>query len=388
MKVFFSTIEFDIVCNHEVMSFVSDLCGAAQRLQRVWDNVLGTHDPELYNHLNMNFVLPTTFGTNWTKLLFSRQFKGYVLVWDAVIASGFALVDFLVVAMVRQTEHLYDTYVCKRIELQLIAIRRVLLAGDSNLCNQLLVSKYPDSVDVRYVISLALHIHEPLKYNRPGGSSFKVGTMWMQDVTSRKGRAAGPGGSRRENGNSMSSSGNGAVADPYSISANRIPRGGVITNVHSETKMVNVGDRKAPSGAEVAVSNNGLPVYVVSSTPDNGFEVLGRELPQSSASASDRMRLRLLRDQRQEFLANADSWVGKLSAVSRILEGREPNVGQARRCVAEVRDLIRDVVNTARNDDEEEEDDEELESRVPDRLRLDASVAYDVLDEWETSQMQ
>merc|ERR1719229_1276352 len=243
-----------------------DLCGAAQRLQRVWDNVLGTHDPELYNHLNMNFVLPTTFGTNWTKLLFSRQFKGYVLVWDAVIASGFALVDFLVVAM-------------------LIAIRRVLLAGDSNLCNQLLVSKYPDSVDVRYVISLALHIHEPLKYNRPGGSSFKVGTMWMQDVTSRKGRAAGQGGSRRENGNSLSSSGNGAVADPHSISANRIPRG-VITNVHSETKMVNVGDRKAPSGAEVAVSNNGLPVYVVSSAPDSGFEVLGRELPQSSASAS------------------------------------------------------------------------------------------------------
>ena len=272
--------------------------------------------------------------------------------------------------------------------MQLIAIRRVLLAGDSNLCNQLLVSKYPDSVDVRYVISLALHIHEPLKYNRPGGSSFKVGTMWMQDVTSRKGRAAGPGGSRRENGNSKSSSGNGAVADPYSISANRIHRGGVITNVYSETKMVNVGDRKAPSGAEVAVSNNGIPVYVVSSTPDNGFEVLGRELPQSSASASDRMRLRLLRDQRQEFLANADSWVGKLSAVSRILEGREPNIGQARRCVSEVRDLIRDVVSTARNDDEEDEDDEELESRVPDRLRLDASVAYDVLDEWETSQMQ
>ena len=136
------------------------------------------------------------------------------------------------------------------------------------------------------------------------------------------------------------------------------------------------------------MSNNGIPVYVVSSTPDNGFEVLGRELPQSSASASDRMRLRLLRDQRQEFLANADSWVGKLSAVSRILEGREPNVGQARRSVAEVRDLIRDVVTTARNDDEEDEDDEELESRVPDRLRLDASVAYDVLDEWETSQMQ
>ena len=73
----------------------------------MWDNVLGTHDPKLYNHLNSNLVLPTTFGTNWTKLLFSRQFKDYVVVWDAVIASGFTLVDFLVVAMVRQTEPLF-----------------------------------------------------------------------------------------------------------------------------------------------------------------------------------------------------------------------------------------------------------------------------------------
>lgn len=276
-----------------------------------------------------------------------------------------------------------------QISLQLIAIRSVLLPGDSIRCNQLLVSKYPDSVDVRHVISLALHIHEPLKYNRPGGSSFKVGTMWMQDVTSMKGKAAGLGSSRRKNGNSWPSS-----------SANRIPQNTIaneyIENTNTETKMVDVvGDRKALSGAKVAMTNHGLPAYVASSTPDNGFEVLGRELPQSwkniprSPTALSR-RMRLLRGQRQEFLDNAAGWIGKLSAVVGILEKEEPEVGKARKSVEEVRDFIQDVVCTAKDDaaDEEYEDDEGLETGREDLLRLDASVAYDVLDELETGHMQ
>ena len=274
-----------------------------------------------------------------------------------------------------------------QISLQLIAIRSVLLPGDSIRCNQLLVSKYPDSVDVRHVISLALHIHEPLKYNRPGGSSFKVGTMWMQDVTSMKGKAVGLGSSRRKNGNSWPSS-----------SANRIPQN-TIANDHSETKMVDVvGDRKALSGAKVAMTNHGLPAYVASSTPDNGFEVLGRELPQSwkniprSPTALSR-RMRLLRGQRQEFLDSADLWVGKLSSVGGILsnhEEKEPDVGQALKSVAEVRDFIKDIVSTAKDDaecEDEFEDDEGLEIKRPDLLHLDASVAYDVLDDLETGRM-
>ena len=153
--------------------------------------------------------------------------------------------------------------------------------------------------------------------------------------------------------------------------------------------MVNVGDPKTHSGAvEVAVSNNGLPAYVVSSTPDNGFEVLGRELPQSSAAASDRVRIRLLRDQRQEFLENAAVWVGKLSAAVRVLE-KESRVGQATKSVAEVRDLIQGVVTTANDEsDEEDDDDERFVTRRTDLLRLDVSVAYDVLDELETGHME
>ena len=247
------------------------------------------------------------------------------------------------------------------------------------------MSKYPDCVDVRHVISLALHIREPLKYDRPGGSAFKKGAMWMQDVTSIKGKV--PGGSaswRRKNGNPKSSSGK------------SIPERGTV-NAHSETKMVDVGDRKALSGAEVAITNNGLPAYFASSTPDNGFEVLGRELPQPQASnelvSLMSRRLRLLRDQRQEFLDSADLWVGKLSSVVGILsnhEEKEPDVGQALKSVAEVRDFIKDIVSTAKDDaecEDEFEDDEGLEIKRPDLLHLDASVAYDVLDDLETGRM-
>ena len=66
----------------------------------MWVNILQLHDKELYDHLVSMDILPTTFGVNWTKLLFTRQFTDYNLVWDAVMVSKFTLVDYIVVAMV------------------------------------------------------------------------------------------------------------------------------------------------------------------------------------------------------------------------------------------------------------------------------------------------
>ena len=76
------------------------LSTAARRLQNMWVNILQLHDKELYDHLVNMDILPTTFGVNWTKLLFTRQFTDYNLVWDAVMVSKFTLVDYIVVAMV------------------------------------------------------------------------------------------------------------------------------------------------------------------------------------------------------------------------------------------------------------------------------------------------
>ena len=77
------------------------LCPAAKRLQILWEETLRSHDRELFDHLQEMCIIPTTFGTNWTKLLFSRQFADYLIVWDAVIATNFTVVEHVVVAMVR-----------------------------------------------------------------------------------------------------------------------------------------------------------------------------------------------------------------------------------------------------------------------------------------------
>ena len=74
-----------------------------RRLRNMWLNILQLHDQDLFDHLEALSVLPTTFGMNWTKLLFSRQFKAYLSMWDAILASRFYLVDYIVVAMVRKT---------------------------------------------------------------------------------------------------------------------------------------------------------------------------------------------------------------------------------------------------------------------------------------------
>ena len=81
------------------------LSNAARRLQNMWVNILQLHDKELYDHLVSMDILPTTFGVNWTKLLFTRQFTDYNLVWDAVMVSKFTLVDYIVVAMVNNDVH-------------------------------------------------------------------------------------------------------------------------------------------------------------------------------------------------------------------------------------------------------------------------------------------
>ena len=62
---------------------------AAKRLQNMWDNILQLYNKTLYDHLVSLNILPTTFGINWTKLLFTRQFPDYFHLWDAIIVSKF-----------------------------------------------------------------------------------------------------------------------------------------------------------------------------------------------------------------------------------------------------------------------------------------------------------
>lgn len=124
------------------------LNNSTRRLQNMWVNILQLHEKKLFDHLQNLQILPTTFGINWTKLLFTRQFTDYCKLWDAVMVSKFSLVDYIVVAMV-------------------VAIKSKLILGDSNTCNMHLVSQYPNNVNPRYVIQLALYLQDTKKFVRP-----------------------------------------------------------------------------------------------------------------------------------------------------------------------------------------------------------------------------
>ena len=85
--------------------------------------------------------------------MFTRQFADYFHLWDAVIVSKFTLVDYIVVAMV-------------------LAVRSLLIKGDSNCCNTVLVSKYPSNVCPHYIIRLALHLQDSKAFHKPTTSPF------------------------------------------------------------------------------------------------------------------------------------------------------------------------------------------------------------------------
>ncbi len=51
------------------------------------------------------------------------------------------------------------------------------MRGDSNVCNSILVSKYPSNVNSRYLILKALHLFNSKKYPAPNGSPFPLSSV-------------------------------------------------------------------------------------------------------------------------------------------------------------------------------------------------------------------
>ena len=73
----------------------------------------------------------------------------------------------------------------------IIAMRSLLLDGDCNKCNLLLVSKYPQTIDVKFVLALALYVQEPMCHPYPSRSPFKFGLPYLQDLSSTSSKAPG-----------------------------------------------------------------------------------------------------------------------------------------------------------------------------------------------------
>ncbi|XP_076338434.1 TBC1 domain family member 5 isoform X2 [Tachypleus tridentatus] len=128
------------------------------KLTKIHEQLLRHQDPELYCHLTKLEIAPQIFGIRWLRLLFGREFpvQDLLVMWDAIFADSlsFDLVDYLFTAM-------------------LIFIRELLLDGDyTSSLNYLM--HYPVITDAHCIIELALHLREPLRYNRPAGYVSKM----------------------------------------------------------------------------------------------------------------------------------------------------------------------------------------------------------------------
>lgn len=121
------------------------------KLSKINRHILKRLDPNLQAHLELLEINPQVYGIRWLRLLFSREYplSSVLSLWDTIFADSISLdlSDYIFVAM-------------------LIAIREQLLTADYSGCLGLLM-RYPDNVEVSYVIKLALHYRDHYKYPRP-----------------------------------------------------------------------------------------------------------------------------------------------------------------------------------------------------------------------------
>lgn len=60
---------------------------------------------------------------------------------------------------------------------KVLAVRGILIKGDSNSCNTILVAKYPSNVCPRFITKLALHLQDRKAFAKPQGSPFITSDM-------------------------------------------------------------------------------------------------------------------------------------------------------------------------------------------------------------------
>lgn len=121
------------------------------KLTKIHEQLLKRHDSEVFYCLKDLDIGPPVYGIRWLRLLFGREFciQDLLVIWDAIFSASlsFDLVDYVFVAM-------------------LISIRDLLMAGDYTACLGYLM-RYPGVNDIRCIIDLALHLKDPLHWQKP-----------------------------------------------------------------------------------------------------------------------------------------------------------------------------------------------------------------------------
>merc|ERR1719233_548015 len=139
-------------------STVNKLVDSLDSIQNV---LLRRHDPALFARLEKLEILPQIYGIRWLRLLFGREFafRDTLLLWDVIFADSCPprLCDQLMVSL-------------------LMAVRDLLLKYEYQDAVQLLM-KLPSNLSVTYCTQFALHLKDPLRFPKPGGSAFAQGVV-------------------------------------------------------------------------------------------------------------------------------------------------------------------------------------------------------------------
>lgn len=152
-----------------------------EKLSHIQETLLKRHDPDLYTRLDKLEIYPQLYGIRWLRLLFGREFQfvDTLTLWDAIFADSCppGLVDQITVAL-------------------LMSVRDLLLVYDYTDAVSLLM-KLPSNISVSFIISMALHLKDPLRFPKPAGSPFDAGTRRrsLQEVRPTavsQGRSSGP----------------------------------------------------------------------------------------------------------------------------------------------------------------------------------------------------
>ena len=148
-----------------------------------------------------------------------------------------------------------------------MAIRILLLEGDVNKCNSLLVAKYPSTVDVKYVIAKALHLQDPLQHQQPTRNPFKFSLPYLQEMSRTK-KVSESNGSSSTNG----------VTDKK-----QTPKK---TKIRFPISLDNVALGKRPTENQKMIDLRGSQGPAEVSVPEDQFEFLEDETPLAVSKVS------------------------------------------------------------------------------------------------------
>ncbi|VDP75510.1 unnamed protein product [Echinostoma caproni] len=149
-------------------------------VEEIHDKLLQKYNQDVYFHLKQLDIVPALFGLRWIRLLFGHEFpmQDLLYIWDCIFAAedDFALVRYIYVSML---DYLGPS---------------LLQMNYSDCLSHLM--RFPQGVDVSYLVQMALHFYKPKQYavplhvqsprpNTPGTPADSTGRKYRPSMSGR-----------------------------------------------------------------------------------------------------------------------------------------------------------------------------------------------------------